>query len=217
MALTFLIAIGLVWLERSACTQRESVAAIQQAGGHVTYYSDTLNGFNGLSWWRRLLFYHFGTNYHDHIDSVYYSRVWNDAALRHVGGLSGLVRLDASVSSVSDAGLVHLRELTRLSYLDLQETPISDAGLRHLEKLTSLSVLGLRGTRVTDSGLDYLKGLTNLRLLNIDVALSPDGRLPDCEGPPKLSNLEPHEPMVTSAGIKLLKQRLPSLTIEVCR
>jgi internalin A len=212
IVLVLVIGVWLGWFVRSASVQRESVAALNKAGGYVRYQSDTLNRMSPRLRW---LVYYLGVDDHDYFDRVYEARVWNDAALEHAGRLSTLVRLECGRTSVTDAGLVHLEGLKNLSFLDLEETNVSDAGLRHLKGLKSLSALSLRGTRVTDAGLKHLEGLTSLRLLTIRLAWRPAGGPLELQGPTRSSNLGPNEPQVTAAGIKELLHALPHLTI--CR
>ena len=188
IVLVLAIGTGMGLAVRSAQVQRDAVAAIENAGGYVRYCSETSNG---MSWWRRWLFFHLDLDYRHYIDTVYYARVRNDAAMAHAGRLAGIVILEAGQSWVTDAGLVNLGMLTNLSFLDLEESDVSDAGLIHLEGLTRLSTLGLRGTRVTDAGLEKLARLTNLRLLTTELAWRRTADRPNLKAQPSSPNSAP--------------------------
>ena len=107
------------------------MAAIQKAGGHVTYFQTTTNS---TSWWPNWLVSFLGIDYFDHISGAYlpYS-LCNDEDMAHIGRLSGLVRLELGQTSVTDAGLIHLRGLTKLQDLGLSYCQVTDADLEHLE------------------------------------------------------------------------------------
>jgi formylglycine-generating enzyme required for sulfatase activity len=92
----------------------------------------------------------------------------DDDGLRHLAGLTNLVRIDLHNTTGADAGLAHLKGLTSLRELYLFGClDVSDAGVAHLKDLTNLRNLDLNATRVTDAGLVHIKGLTNLTSLNL--------------------------------------------------
>lgn len=73
----------------------------------------------------------------------------DDAALRHVAGMSRLRELDLDGTAITDEGLRSLSGLERLESLRLRNTAISDAGFREvLAPMASLKRLDLTGTRV---------------------------------------------------------------------
>ena len=139
----------------------------------------------------------------------------SDACLAHLKGLTRLSDLSLHGTRVSDNGLVHLRGLTNLSELSLSGTKVSDAGLAHLKGLTNLSRLALSHTSVSDIGLMHLKGLTKLSRLDLRHTQVSDAGLVHLRGLTSLRRLDlDFDTRVTDAGIKPLKQALPSLTIE---
>lgn len=81
-----------------------------------------------------------------------------DGQLKHISGLTNLVRLHLENTPVSDAGLAHLKNLDHLRYLNLYGTKITDAGLDELRNLKQLKNLFLWRTQVSDAGADKLRG-----------------------------------------------------------
>lgn len=90
-----------------------------------------------------------------------------DARLKGLEGLTGLLALDLSDSGISDAGLAHLEGLIDLRTLGLSQTKISSRGLVYLKDLVNLQALALDDTAVTDSGLIQLQGLVHLEELSL--------------------------------------------------
>jgi hypothetical protein len=80
------------------------------------------------------------------------------AGLKHLSGMSHLIRLDLAETQVGDEELRHLRQFPRLEWLDLGSTRVTDAGLAHLKALTGLRQLWVgNGGAVTSRGLADLK------------------------------------------------------------
>jgi hypothetical protein len=194
IVLVLVIGIWLGWLVRSACIQRDAVAAITAAGGSVKYDWDWSNGLpvvGGKPWAPKWLTDLIGVDFFGHVTFVQLISSSNatDATFTHVGRLTQLETLLIGFSPLCDDELAHLKSLTKLSGLCFIGTQVTDAGLIHLKGLTNLLVLNLDGTQVTDAGLIHLKGLTNLSVL--------------CLGGNQ----------VTDAGMRELEQALPELTI----
>ncbi len=183
--LVLVIGVGLGWMVQSARNQHNAVAAIEKAGGSVSYDWEWRNGTDipgRKPWAPRSLVDPIGVDYFGHVTAVSLPGA-TDAAIVQVARLTQLQRLILAESSMSDvgviaffdvnrprvtsAGLMHLKKLTNLSELDLGGMQVSDAGLAHLKGLTKLSVLEIRGNEVTDAGLAHLKGLTNLSELSV--------------------------------------------------
>jgi Leucine-rich repeat (LRR) protein len=88
---------------------------------------------------------------------------FSDAALKHVGSLTGLRYLDLSgCPNITSVGMKHLAELSKLEDLNLAGTAVGDEGLKYFANLKSLRGLDLRGTAVGDDGLAHLSKLKNL-------------------------------------------------------
>ena len=136
-----------------------------QLGGHRKSDNKHLyvkaDEFNHLSALKGLKKLHLGEN-----DGV------TDAALVHVGKLTGLRSLVLWDAPMTDAGLKHLIPLKELTHLDLAfATKISNAGLADIVQLSNLEHLNLAGTKVTDvSMLKSLSKLKELRLGKLKVS-----------------------------------------------
>jgi hypothetical protein len=89
-----------------------------------------------------------------------------DAALVHVGKLTGLSELVLWDSPITDAGIKHLTPLKELTNLDLAfATKLSTACLADIVQFPKLELLVLSGTKVDDvSSLSQLATLKELRL-----------------------------------------------------
>jgi hypothetical protein len=235
---------GLGWIVRSAHIQRDAVAAIKKAGGHVVYSWEWDHGnaiLGGRPWAPSWLVESIGVDFFGHVTVVYCigSSSPTDTILAEVGRLNQLQRLSVSNTSViteaergdlnrlanlsilslegtqfTDAGLAHLKGLTNLSTLWIGSHKVTDAGLVQLKGLTNLSDLSLHCTQVTDAGLVHLKGLTNLSVLGLSSTQVTDAGLVHLKGLPNLSVLWLNGTQVTDAGVDELKQSLPSLKIS---
>jgi Leucine-rich repeat (LRR) protein len=202
---------GLGWIVRQAHIQRDAVAAIQEAGGSVTYDWEFDNGKylpGGKPWAPSWLVDLIGVDFFDRVTLVNLSQAPRppDSVLAEVGRLNQLEILElAGNASVTDAGLVHLKGLTNLSGLGLNNTQITDAGLVHMKGLTKLSYLGLNGTQVTDAGLVRLKGLTNLSILGLNGSQVTDAGMVHLKGLTNVSHLGLSGTQFTDAGLVHLK------------
>jgi internalin A len=218
IVLVLVIGAGLGWIVRSARIQREAVAAIENAGGSVTYDWEWSNGKSipaGKPWAPRWLTDLIGVDYFGRVTTVrlFSSSRASDATLAYVGRLTRLQGLYDNSSTVSDAGFAHFKGLTSLSDLNILNTRVSDAGLAHLKGLTNLSALYLGNSQISDAGLAHLKGLTRLSVLYLDLPHVTDAGLAHLKGMTNVSELHLCGTPVTDAGEKELKQALPRLKI----
>ena len=196
------------WIVRSARIQREAVAAINDAGGGVSYDWESNNGKfipQRKPWAPRWIVDLIGVDYFGHVTQVFLapSSAAPDAVMAHVARLTRVQQLVLTSRRVSDAGLVHLNELTELTVLSVSQ--VTDAGLRHLEGLMKLSKLYLSGPGVTDAGLVHLKGLTNLSELTLWDTQVTDAGLAHLRGLSNLAELNLWGTQVTDAGLVHLK------------
>jgi hypothetical protein len=158
------------WLLTTARIQHDAVAAIEKAGGSVSYdweLRDRRLVPTPKPPWLKWLVDHLGVDCFCTVTSVELGRRGGDPELAQAARLPMVEALDARTSSVTDAGLVHLKRLKRLRELRLDSTAITDAGLVHLQDLTTLRYLDLSATRVTDAGLPFLKRLSQLEDLGL--------------------------------------------------
>ena len=126
-------------LGRRAHDQRDTVAAIQHAGGAVVYDWQWKNGHlrrSGKPRWPAWLIKQIGTDFFYRVKQVEFAgdrrdRV-NDNLMARLGRLGDLERLNLrGCRSVTDAELAHLRGLTGLRDLDLTFTRVTAPALNH--------------------------------------------------------------------------------------
>ncbi len=129
--------------------------------------------------------------------------------------LSGLTRLEQlSLPPVRDQDLACLAGLEGLKWLQMGGSlnAISDTGMGYLRGLRSLERLSIGGNRITDKGLACLAGLKNLNFVQIKGNFSDRG-LRHLEGLGGLGFVRIDSgTWVSSAAVKRLRERLPSLT-----
>jgi hypothetical protein len=90
----------------------------------------------------------------------------SDDALKIVGQLSNLRKLNVSRNTISDQGVKHLLNLSNLEYLNLYETNVTNNLLDSLIALPRLKELYLWQTKVTDEYVEKLKsGKPGLRII----------------------------------------------------
>jgi hypothetical protein len=195
MLLIVVVAGWLGWICHRARVQREAVAAIERAGGRLSFdwEGDSLRlslraGMPEPGWLRRQL----GPGFFEEVAYVSIRENADDALMRQVGRLHQLQWLSIEGGNVTDAGLVHIRKLHRLRFVGLNHAPhvtaqgmanlsgltrlealwlptqADDAYLASIEALHALLELDLQGTRVTDAGMVHLAALRALTHLNLD-------------------------------------------------
>ena len=108
--LVLVIAAALGWIVRSARIQREAGAAIDRAGGSVTYDWNWRNGDEvrgGEPWASKWLVDLIGVDYFGHVSAVWLCVPWQvtDPTLAQVGHLSHLERLALTRAYVDRTGL----------------------------------------------------------------------------------------------------------------
>ncbi len=124
MVLVLILGGGLGWVVHRARVQRDAVAAIERAGGSVSYFWnwDAPNTARGraIPPWLRPLVNTLGPDYFAGVDDVRPSDQLDDALMAHVGRLHGLRTLQIfGGRSLTDTGLVHLKGLKRLEMLSI--------------------------------------------------------------------------------------------------
>jgi internalin A len=163
--------VWLGWLARNARIQREAVASIKRAGGHVLYDWQWKNGhlIRGAKpsegrWMSDFL----GVDYfHDVTGDFLLGTDSSDDELESIGRLTRVELLILGGSRVTDRGLSHLRGMRALQLLEVFSPHVTDDGLAHLAGLSTLRHLNLSHNGVTDRGLRHLVGLANLRTLRM--------------------------------------------------
>ncbi len=216
IALVLVIGAGMGWLVRSARIQRDAVAAIERAGGHVAYELPLGNGQYIRAYapfWPRLMVDALGIEYVGQIVRVRLPREASDEGMVHVARLSGPFELLLSATEVTDAGLVHLDGLKNLTNLYLANTHVTDAGLVHLKGQSNLRLLVLSSSTISDAGLVHLKGLASLSDVNLSSTQVTDAGLVHLTRLTNLSVLALRGTQVTDGGARQLQRALPSLKI----
>ena len=205
------LAVGacLGWWLHLARVQRQAVAAIQAAGGRISYEWEVPRN-PSTPGWRRWVAEHVDVDLTSNVIDAWLSPGCGAAELAQVSQFHCLESLSVDGANVTDAGMASLGKLTRLRFLYLEDQPITDAAMVHLEALTRLEILSLDRTPVTDAGLSHLKGLTNLRILQLASTQVSDAGLASLEGLAKLKDLTLASTQVGDAGLAHLS-RLPRL------
>jgi internalin A len=218
LILVLVIGGWLGWIVRNARVQRDAVAAIEEAGGHVWYDWESKDGFQIPSegpWAPKWVVDHVGLEFFGTVVGVALVDGGTDELLVHVGHLRRTERLYLDGSkSVTDFGLAQLRELTNLDWLSVDNTQITDIGLARIKVLRSLKSLALNETKVTDAGLVCLKELPSLkRLYLMDTRVSDAGlaHIADLRG---LRFLRLENTCVSKGGLIRLRQSLPQARIR---
>jgi internalin A len=184
MVVVLVVGAGLGWVAHRARVQREAVAAITKAGGHVIFdWQYDWNRTDRDTWaadplvqpgWLRR---HVGPGFFEKVTSVAVgsplsvfdnfenSAGIDDALMVQIGRLRGLqsLRLD---SLVTNAGLAHLRNLSDLRVLTFVAPPGTRLGPANLGGLSRLQELTLI-FRECEIDLAFLRGLTSLKSLMI--------------------------------------------------
>ncbi len=198
--------------------QRDSVAAIQSAGGVVLYDWEWNNGgfvSARTPRARKSPVELIGVDYFGHVTSVVFrASSASSAAAASIAQLTQLERLAFFGSPFDDVGMAHVKGLTRLSELSLVGTQITDDGLVHLSELSKLSELNLISTQITDAGLVHLKRLTTLSKLDLSHTQITDAGLVNLKSLTRLSSLGLRGTKVTDAGVSKLRLTFPYLIID---
>ncbi len=207
---------GLGWIAYRARIQREAVAAIEQAGGHVKYDWELQElqggqpvGPGAKPPWPKWLIDAIGLDCVSHVVAAWamdYEGKIDRTFMGHLDRLDRLESVDLSGSIVNDASLAHLGGLGRLTHLDLTaDASLTDAGLAHLRGLRRLEWLGIHGEGVKGPGLASLKGLVRLEGLVLDSISPSDDDLAYIAGLTSLRYLSLAGGQLTDRGLAHLR------------
>ncbi len=213
MAIALVVAFLLGWREYVVHTQRAAVAAIERAGGSVSYDWEWRNGRplrlgNGrrstagsVPRWRKWLVSALGPDLFGNVVAVnLHGRkdAMADFVLKDVARLRGLEFLSLFDSAVTDEGLASLRDLTGLKVLHLHGTAVRGPGVAHLERMASLEELMLPDRPVSDAEVAHLAGLTNLRHLRLSGKQLTNAGLAHLGAMPQMENLSLRNTSITT-------------------
>jgi hypothetical protein len=167
---------GLGWIAQLAREQRKAVAAIEGAGGVVTFdwqiHSDLDAEGDPISFLRRgrhWLRGRLGPGFFEDVVDVklYFQAKADDSLMIYVSQFPYLETLVVDSSKLTDAGLVHVRNLRYLRNLVISSRNVTGRGVANLAGLTRLVALCLETTSVDDAGLAPIENLTGLTLLSL--------------------------------------------------
>jgi hypothetical protein len=162
-ALTVIVlfcACALGWAVHRARIQRNAVAAIERAGGAVSYdwkFKNERYIRNGEPSAPKWLVDPIGADYFGHVSFAQLGSQNSDAELEYVGQLTQLEELILLGSAVTDDGMSHLKGLSNLQRLILSGPAMTDTSLAQLTTLSRLRRLELIHTRVTEAGAQQLQ------------------------------------------------------------
>jgi internalin A len=228
IVLVLIIGAGLGWIVNAARIQREAVASIQRDGGSVMYdwefegpwdFIGPISRSTGRPRAPIWLVDQLGVDYFGQAKSVALGQPGSPSALRNIGRLSHVERIDLQGPFVTDAGLAHLKGLSNLSYFKignrygdcsggthLQDAArVTDAGMPYLKGLNKLSLLDLNGTKVSDTGMANLAGMTRLGNLGLADTRITDIGLVSLKPMTKLRSLDLSGTQISGAGLVHLK------------
>jgi hypothetical protein len=95
------------------------------------------------------------------------SSKFDDAQLKHIEGLTGLLGLALWETDTSDVAFRRLDRMSNLRWLDIGDTHITDEGLAFVRGLVRLEELTLLNTRISNGSLHYLESLGHLKRLDL--------------------------------------------------
>ena len=220
MILVLVVGAGLGWIVHRAHVQRDSVAAIQRAGGTALYdwqFKDGKAVRNGKPSAPTGLVERIGADYFQNVThvSLFGSRSAGDDELSHLKGLTNVQALFLSGANVSDTGLKNLKGLVRLKSLNLRGTKVTDAGIAQLRGLSSLDELDLSMTKITDAGLVHLGGLRSLKVLSLSMTRITDAGLVHLRGLTSLQRLQLRSAKIArNSSLGELREALPKVKID---
>lgn len=137
----------------------------------------------------------------------------DDDGLAGLGGLRSLVFLNLEFTPLTGRGLSHLAGLRRVRSLRLKTTELDDGGLTMLPALPRLESLDLSETRVTEASLSSLSSLKELRELDLSSTKFASLEPLDLSAFPQLEKVDLRHSWVRDAGLKRIKETLPTLTV----
>jgi Leucine-rich repeat (LRR) protein len=130
-----------------------------------------------------------------------------DSDMPSLAHLSGLKRLDLSLTRISDRGLRALKTAPAIEELNLYfAEQIGDEGAAVLRNWKHLKRVNLRGTKITDSTLEALAGLPGIERLDIGWAQITDTGLEHLSALTNLRWLTMGGNKLTDAALQFLRQ-----------
>jgi Leucine-rich repeat (LRR) protein len=134
-----------------------------------------------------------------------------DSDMPRLAQMSGLKRLNLSLTRVSDRGLRALKTAPDIEELNLYfAEQISDESLSIVKGWKHLKSLNLRGTKITDSTLDFLASVPTLESLDIGWAQITDTGLDRLAPLTNLRQLTMGGNKLTDTALQFLRQ-MPQL------
>ena len=200
MILVLVIGVPLGWVAHRIRTQRQAIAAVRAAGGHISFDYQAVNFMYRTGpqrpsrtepaaprWLRRWL----GDELFQHVEMVYFNNPVSPSILTTIAQFDRLESFSLSQSAGDGDGSLHLQGLSGLTNLSLSGAWINDAILSEIARMPALRSLTLFKSAATDAGFARLAALPELRRLQIFQAthLTDAGMAQLLAGMPKLENL----------------------------
>lgn len=228
MILILILGGGIGWIVYRARVQRDAVAAIRQAGGHVHYDPDyapsigpagnripvqTRRGWPTVQRWLVELL---GIDFFAAPSRVVIGSDVDDKVLAHIGRLTQLRTLVVDGNCSTTTALSHARlPRTPNSHVGRRKSAkVTRTGLEAIGGLAQLRTLDLIGIPVADGELAFLTSMTQLQALTIDGATVSDAGMAHISGLRHLRILDLDTEDVSDSGIAQLK---PLVKLQLLR
>ena len=203
----------IVRIVRSAQTQREAVATVNEAGGDVLYdwqFNDGKALYGREPWAPDWLVNCLGPDYFGHVTGVVFgskpSLLSSSSRLVDLRTFPRLQLLIFDGPTPTDGALSQLKDVKSLQDLYISCTDLTDGQLAKLTELTSLESLEISSNkRLTDAGLASVKGMKRLSRLWLRGSRFTDAGLAHLSAMTNLSELYLDETQITDAGLVHLK------------
>lgn len=178
--------------------QKSAVAAIREAGGHVSYNTGEADLAHPAPQWVVDLL---GIDYVEQPKWAFVAMDGTRSALPNIGRLESLQAVNVIGASVGDQDLTPLGELPHLRFLNLGGTRAGDEGLPWLENKERLERLELHGTATDDRAMRRIARLSHLTRLNLSRTHLTDAGLAHVQQLRNLQELHLNRTHVTDAGL----------------
>lgn len=134
-------------------------------------------------------------------EAVYAHWEMSRGAMKLIGTMENLQKLDLTDATIKDSWLRYLEKLP-LQTIDLAGSTISDAGTKHLAKIPTLRNLKVYDTAVSGKSIAILAPLKDLRMLQINGTKTTDEDILGLTAFPQLEDLDLSGTFITEESSK---------------
>ncbi len=226
------------WVVHLAHAQRDAVAAIRSAGGHVAYNWQLKRLPNGNAQLDpkgrpkapKWLVDYLGPDYFGHVENIGLGTRNLDEVMKRVGQLDKVRRIQfvsgidltpvarAGLQTLPNSGPSRLHALWGLVTTNFSPPPFNGANFKYLKNMTLLERFNLPpDSSVTDADLAYLSRLTALPQLQLHDPRITDVGLAFLKDMTRLKWLSLEGTQVTGAGLQSLRAMTALRTLDVGR